>query len=180
MQTDEQLIDSYLKGEEHSLEVLIDRYAGHIFNFIRQYIKNGDQAEDLTQETFVKIWKHIKKFDPQKSFRVWLFQIARNTVIDFLRKKKEIHFSDLADEDGEIDFEDFDQDIEDILDKKEARGKIQELFESLPVKYKSVLSMYYQSEFNFREISEITGLPIDTVKSRHRRAILMIKKNLSE
>jgi RNA polymerase sigma-70 factor (ECF subfamily) len=178
MQTDERLIVSYLDGEEHSLEVLIERYTDHIFNFIRQYIGNQDQTEDLTQEVFVKVWKNIKKFNVEKSFKVWLFQIARNSTIDFLRKKKEIHFSEIEDEDGELNFEDSEQNIEDILEKKESQEKVKRLFDLLPVKYKSVLSMHYQSELNFREISEITGLPLDTVKSRHRRAILMIKKNL--
>jgi len=180
MQSDEQLVSSYLNGEEYPLEVLISKYARHIFNFIYQYVRNFQNSQDLTQDVFVKAWKNLKKFDLNKSFKVWLFQIARNTSIDFLRKKKEIPFSDLENEDGELEFEDSRQNLEDILEKRETREKIKELFETLPAKFKSVLLMYYQAELNFREIAEITGEPVDTIKSRHRRALLTIKARLIE
>ena len=178
---DQELIKNYLNGDVNALKELIGRYSNHIFNFIRQYVGDFEQSADLTQDTFVKVWKNIKKFDVQKSFKVWIFQIARNTAIDFLRKKKEIHFSDLENEEGDpIDFEDNAQDIEKIIEKKEVQEKIRKIFESLPENYKTTLLMYYQSELNFREISEIMGMPIDTIKSRHRRAILAIKKEIAK
>jgi RNA polymerase sigma-70 factor (ECF subfamily) len=179
MQSDEQLIDLYLKGEEHSLEILIDRYAGHIFNFIRQYINNSDQAEDLTQDTFVKVWRNIRKFDIKKSFRVWLFQIARNTTIDFLRKKKSILFSELVKDDGtEFDAVDESLNPEEILEKKSSEDVVAAALEKISDKYRSVISLYYREGFNFREISEIMDQPLDTIKSRHRRALRQLKKFL--
>ncbi len=181
MQSDEQLVGLYLKGEEHSLEILIGRHAGHVFNFIHQYVKNSDQAEDLTQETFVKIWKNIKKFDVKKSFRIWMFQIARNTTIDFLRKKKNINFSELEKNDGtEFDAVDESLNPEEILERKSSEEAVTGALEKISDKHRSVITLYYREGFNLREISEIMDQPLDTIKSRHRRALGELKRLLSK
>ncbi len=181
MQSDEQLISSYLKGEEDSLEILIDRHVGHIFNFIRQHVGNQDSAQDLTQEVFIKIWKNIKKFDAERNFKIWMFQIARNTIIDFLRKKKNIPFSELE-KYGREEFDAVDEspNPEEILDKKLSESDVAKALEKMTPQFRSVIALYYQEGFNFREISEIMDEPLDTVKSRHRRALQMLKKLLSK
>ena len=90
---DKILIQQYLKGDEKSLEILIARYLKPIYSFVYKNVGNPSEAEDITQEVFIKIWKNIKKFDQNKNFKPWIFQIAKNTSIDFLRKKKSIPFS---------------------------------------------------------------------------------------
>ena len=86
--TDEQLVAQYLKGDEKSLELLIQKYLNPIYSFVLQYTKERDEAEDLTQEVFVKVWKNINKFKSEYKFKTWLFTIAKNTSLDFLKKKK--------------------------------------------------------------------------------------------
>lgn len=93
--TDEQLISDYLEGDEKTIELLISRYLKPIYNFVYHFIGGQPEAEDITQETFVKVWRNLKKFKPEKSFKTWLYTIARNTAIDFLKKKKHFNFSDL-------------------------------------------------------------------------------------
>ncbi|MFA6919366.1 MAG: sigma-70 family RNA polymerase sigma factor, partial [Patescibacteria group bacterium] len=90
---DEQLVQQYLSGDEKSLEVLIQKYLKPIYNFVYRYVGDMANAEDLTQEVFVKVWKNIKKFDRKKSFKTWIFCIAKNTAFDYLRKKKSIPLS---------------------------------------------------------------------------------------
>lgn len=90
--TDEQLIKNYLKGDDNSLEILIRRYLKPIYFFVYGYTKDEQKAEDIAQEVFVKIWKNLKKFDKNKNFKTWIFTIAKNTALDYLKKKKSCRF----------------------------------------------------------------------------------------
>jgi len=99
--SDQILIRKYLQGDKKSLEVLILSYLKPIYNFAYRYVGSGQDAEDITQEVFVKVWRHLKRFDQNKSFKTWIFAIAKNTAIDFLKKKKTIPFSKFENEAGE-------------------------------------------------------------------------------
>jgi len=90
--TDEQLVASHLKGDGEALEILVSRYLKSIYSFAYRHIGNIHDAEDITQEVFVKVLRHLKKFDHDKSFKTWIFKITQNTSIDFFRKKKTIPF----------------------------------------------------------------------------------------
>ena len=90
---DKKLIQQYLKGDSKSLDFLIAKYLKMIYSFVYKNVGSQSDAEDITQEVFVKVWKNLKKFDQKKSFKPWIFQIAKNTSIDFLRKRKTIPFS---------------------------------------------------------------------------------------
>src|SRR3989338_5537868 len=102
--TDEQLVKSYLKGDEKALEELVRRYLPVIYNFSRKYTGDPDNASDIAQEVFVKVWKNLKKFDTSKNFKAWLFTVAKHTALDWLKKKNALPFSLLkeADEDGDF------------------------------------------------------------------------------
>ncbi len=91
--SDENLVTDYLKGDKKALEILIGRYLKPIYNFLYRYTGDVAEAEDITQEAFVRAWKNIRKFDRNKKFKTWIFGIAKNAAIDFLRKKKPILFS---------------------------------------------------------------------------------------
>ncbi|MCX6789783.1 MAG: sigma-70 family RNA polymerase sigma factor, partial [Candidatus Gribaldobacteria bacterium] len=86
--SDNEIVKRHLKGDEEALEFLVRRYLKPIYSFVCRNVGDADVAEDITQETFVKMWKNLKKFDQQKNFKSWLFTIAKNSSIDFLRKKK--------------------------------------------------------------------------------------------
>jgi DNA-directed RNA polymerase specialized sigma24 family protein len=154
MDSDEKLVELYLAGDEKALDELIRRYAGHIYNFIYQYIRSPQEAEDLTQ--------------------------ARNTVFDFLRKKKAQVMTDLGDDEtGEYEAPDTGPLPEELFEKKENDLRARRIIAELPPIYQAVLSLYYLNDMNFREISEALGEPLDTVKARHRRAMLNLKKELN-
>ena len=84
----EQLIANYLKGDQESLEILVRQYLKVIYSFVFRYVGNAEDAEDITQEVFVRVWRNLKRFNQEQSFKTWLFAIAKNAALDFLKKKK--------------------------------------------------------------------------------------------
>lgn len=182
--SDEQLIKKYLDGDEESLALLIERYFKLIYSFIFRSISNREEAEDLTQEVFLKAWSSIKRFDQQKSFKTWIYTIARNRVIDFLRKKKNTTISATVDEDGEA--QDILSTIADErisalaeLEQQELNEELMGVLSKLSPEERMLVLLYHQEEMSFREIAEIFKESVDTVKSRHRRALIKLKKYLN-
>jgi RNA polymerase sigma-70 factor (ECF subfamily) len=175
MQEDKKLIEKYLKGDEKALEVLISKYLKPIYNFIFCYVQNQQDAEDLTQETFLKMWRNLKKFKKEKNFENWLFTIAKNTCFDFLRKKRRNLI--LNAENLEI-VADLTPSLLEKMEKESLLEKLKKEIEKLPFKMKEVIDLHYNFGLNFREISEILGEPMNTVKSRHKRAISKLKRSI--
>lgn len=170
--SDEKLVALYLSGEEKALEILLERYLTVIYNFIYRLVLNKHTAEDLTQETFFKFWKNLKKVNPNKKLRPWLYVIAKNTTFDYLRKKKIItknidFWENLPDE--KIDpAENFDQKI--------LSRDLEKALRKLPEIYRAILILHYKNEFSLVEISQILKMPYNTTKSRYRRGLMILKK----
>src|SRR5689334_2448612 len=97
MESDVQLIEQYRAGDNQALAKLVNRYAESVRFFVTRLV-GKDEADDVAQESFVKAWKNLRKFNVKKSFKVWLFTIARNTSYDYLRKHKMVSFSTLTDD----------------------------------------------------------------------------------
>lgn len=181
---DEQLIGEYLNGDEMALEILVKRYLGPIYGFVYKNVGNIQEAEDITQEVFLKAWRNIKKFDPNKSFKTWIFSIAKNTSIDFLRKKKTVPFSAFDNAEGGNDILDTLVDpaplASELAERAERTGMLGEALGKISPKYRNIISLYYENQLNFREIAQILGESLNTVKSRYRRAIIALKELISE
>ena len=181
---DQYLINRYLNGDQKSLEVLIQHYLKPIYSFTYRYVGNRQDAEDVTQEAFVKVWRNLKKFDQQKSFKTWIFAIAKNTAFDHLKKKKAIPFSYFENEKGENMIVETLADPSplpnELLERTGVAQMLTSAMEALSPKYRMVLFLRYNDHFNFREIAESLDEPLNTVKSRHRRALIMLKKLLSD
>jgi RNA polymerase sigma-70 factor (ECF subfamily) len=183
--TDEEIIFLYKNGEPEAFKVLINRYASPLYNFTAR-LTNKNDAPDIVQEIFIKAWKNIERFNPLKaSFKTWIFTIARNTTTDFLRKKKNLLFSNIKKGENE-DIDSFTENIpDDDLLPDEALQKLQDsqflnkILEKLRPDYREVLVLHYQEEMTFEEIGEILGKPLNTVKSQHRRAIMELRKILN-
>ena len=180
--TDEQLIEKYLKGDKKSLEVLIKRYLKPIHSFVYKNIGNSEIAEDLTQEVFVKVWKNLKKptlslskgFDTNHgNFKSWLFTIAKNTSIDFLRKKKKETLS--LNEDLLFDKSDFIKSLE----QKDTLGEVHTALQKLSPNYRAIILLKNEGELTFNEIAQKLNEPLNTIKSRYRRALIALKQIIS-
>ena len=189
--SDEQLVINFLKGDKEALEILIKRYLKPIYSFVLRFVGKNQEAEDITQEVFVKVWRNLKKstlslskgFNPKKgSFKTWIFTIAKNTCFDWLKKKRPILFSELE---KEMEGKSFAENIPDtsplpneLSERIDIDNFLNELLEKLSPKYRTILLLRFNDHFNFREIAEILGESIDTVKTRYRRGIAILTKLL--
>lgn len=181
--SDEQLVWLYIKRkDERALEDLIKRYLPLIFAFARNYTGNQDNVADITQETFVKVWKNIERFDQSQSFKTWIFTIAKRTAIDWLKKKNALPFSAIQDEARDDNFAnslaDESPSIIERLAFQETSKKLSFALAQLPGAYNTVVNLRINDDLNFREIAERLKKPLNTVKSQYRRGISLLKKIL--
>ena len=190
--SDEQLMISLAKEDDlNAFEELLIRYEKPLFNYIVRYINDFHTAQDLFQETFYRVFKHRKSFNPDLKFSTWAYRIATNLCIDELKKKaRELEVS-LEDNrlNQEPSFLSRDREINKIpsnsspegkLMKKDLEEKIKDLVKSLPEKLKSVFILSEYQELSCREIANILEIPIGTVKSRlhhsFKRLVELIEK----
>jgi RNA polymerase sigma-70 factor (ECF subfamily) len=178
--SDEQLLEMSLDRDQNSYKELVLRYIKPISIFIHGYIKNEDETEDIVQDTFFKVWKNLHKFDSKNKFKPWLYKIARNTVLDQIKKKKALSFSYIdenSDEFSNIDDSIIEENnIGDKIDNIELLKKVKNQIDQIHPEYRSVLILHYEEELTFEEIGNVMNKPMNTVKSWHRRAINKLKK----
>lgn len=174
---DKILVEKYISGDETALKTLIDRYFPSIYNYISRLVST-EEIDDLVQDTFVRIWRNIKKVDFNKaSFKTWIFTIARNRVIDYLRKKKTISFSAMNKKDESFSESIIDESssIEDEILKTEDVNQLNRALDEIDEIYREILILHYQEDMSFKEIGQLLNKPLNTVKSHHYRAILKLR-----
>ena len=180
--TEAQLVTDYINGEGSALNILIKRYTENVYFFIYRLAGNTGDAEDIVQEVFVKVWKNIEKYDTEKNFKTWLFTIARNTSIDWLRKKRHIPLSAFDNDEGDNVLKDTLTDDEmlpdELAEKADDKIFLEKILQSLSPAHREVLFLHYNEEMTFDEIGTILKKPLHTVKSQHRRALLVLRKQL--
>ena len=176
--TDSQLIENSLSGDNTAFEMLVTRHISRIYNFIYRLTGEAEVAQDITQDTFVKVWKNLRKYNERFAFNTWIISIARNTTIDWLRKKRSYVFSDFNKEEGDS-FEDSLADIEalpdEIFERKEIEKTLQEALTHISIEQKTILLMHLSEGLTFEDISDIIKKPMNTVKSTYRRGILKLR-----
>ncbi|MDD3486945.1 MAG: RNA polymerase sigma factor [Candidatus Moranbacteria bacterium] len=171
-----------ISSDETAFSEIVDDYLKPIYNFTYRLVGDKDTAEDLTQDTFVKAWKNLDRFDRSKSFKTWLFAIAKNTTYDWFKKKKEISFSCFSDEEGNNPIENISsgEDLPDeILERSGLAEEMEKVLQKLPVHYRAILLLRYKEEFSLHEIAEILDEPYNTVKSRHQRGLGKLREALA-
>jgi len=176
---DKQLVADYLNGDDAAFDGLVERYLRPVYNFLYQLTNDQSVLDDLTQETFLKVWKNIKKFDSDKSFKTWVFTIAKNTAYDYFKKKKTIPFSNFIDAEGNNKLENIsDQDILplELLEKADAAKELEVALTKISEQYRIILLMRYKDDLTLQEIAEILNLPYNTVKSQYQRALAALRQ----
>jgi len=183
-ETDAEIILATINGDTSAFSALVKRYNRDVYGFAFYMVKDKSDAEDITQETFVKVWKNLKKFKPDQRFKSWLLAIARNTTIDYIRKRRHANFSDFDDEEGSNAIVDTLVDEEKLADEvaslAESAGQIGEAVKELPDIYRTVLALRYDGGLAFEEISNVLKKPVNTVKSQHRRALIALRRIMTD
>ena len=164
------------RNNESAYAELMDRYKKPVYHMILRMVRNVDDAEDLTIEAFAKAFRNLHKFKKDFTFSTWLFRIATNNSIDFIRKKRLETFSlntSYKDDNGEsvnIDIEDKNPDPQEETIKSQKRELIQMFVTKLPAKYQRLVRLRYFQELSYDEIAQELDAPLGTVKAQLHRA----------
>lgn len=183
---DYELVQRAMKRDERAFAELMDRYRESIYFMLLKMVNNKDDAEDLTIEAFGKAFKRLGQYTPQFAFSTWLFKIASNNAIDFIRKKRIKALSldgGFRNEDGEtmeISVSDDTPDPIETLERQERVNRMREVVTRLKPRYRQLIELRYFEELSYEEIAEELDLPLGTVKAQLFRArdfLYQIMKN---
>ena len=186
--TDHDLVALAASGSEKAYRELLDRYQRPVFSLIYRMVRDREQAEDLAQETFVKVFNHIESFNPKYKFSSWIFKIASNLTIDALRKKDlktvSLDGSRNAETPDEVDatritVESRDENPEEFLEAKELGEEIERAIGQLRPEYRQAILLRHVEGRPYEEIAEIMGVPLGTVKTFIHRARGELRETLA-
>ncbi len=180
---DSRNIKKALKGDQVAYRAILKKYHDQVYNLLYRMVHDKDEVEDLTQEAFIKAFNSLKNFNEEFAFSTWLYKIATNNCIDYIRKKKLATFSidkPLESKDGEYSFEIPDTTYEpdkDLIAGQRTRI-LEEAVNALPEKYRQVILMRHTEDKDYQEIADELKLPLGTVKAHIFRAREILYKRL--
>jgi RNA polymerase sigma-70 factor (ECF subfamily) len=168
------------RGDLNALSELIARYQNRLYRYVLRMVRQPAEAEDLFQQTWLKVVEKIRSFDGSRNFDAWLFTLARNLAIDHLRRIRpqsldepladSEHGDTVADRIPSRDHAPFDRAL-----ATERRTQISEAMAALPMTYREVLTLRFEDGMKIKEIAQVTGMPVSTVKTRLRRALEQLR-----
>ncbi|KFM94990.1 MAG: RNA polymerase sigma factor SigW [Paenibacillus macerans] len=180
---DARLVKLARKGDQGAFAELVDLYKDKLFHLGYRMLSNRHEAEDVVQETFLRVHKNWSRYDDKQKFSTWIYRIATNLCIDRLRKRKPSYYLDAEMNDQEgmdgytlIPGDDKTPETEYLL--SETQRTIHQAIAGLPAKYKSVIILRYLQEMSLQEISEVLDMPVTTVKTRVHRGREFLRKKL--
>jgi len=177
---DQELIKNFLGGDTSSFETLIYKYKDRVYTYIFMIVKNHDLANDVLQDTFIKVMTSLrkKKYEDRGSLISWIIRISHNLIIDHYRKEK--RFPTISNTDTEYDIfnnSNFsDANIEEIIVKNQIENDVKRLIDTLPFEQKQVVLLRIYGDLSFKEISEMTNVSINTALGRMRYALINLRK----
>jgi RNA polymerase sigma-70 factor (ECF subfamily) len=183
VQTDNELLQRYVNGDENALALLLKKHQRKIFSFIMMRVKDRALAEDIFQDTFYKVIDSLKagKYSEEGKFLPWVMMIANNLCMDYFRKNKRLPV--VVDSDGKdilnvLRFAE--ESKEDKLIREQTVKQIKDMIDLLPADQKEVLILRHYADLSFKEIAEMTGTNINTALGRMRYALLNLRKMIGE
>ena len=177
--TDAQLVSAYMKGNEQAISVLITRHKQKIYSFIYSKVFDRDVSEDIFQDTFIKVIKTLKRgaYNEEGKFIPWVMRISHNLVIDHFRKNNRMpKFENNSDFNIFSVLHDGSLNVEKTMIKEQVEGDLKKIIQELPDDQKEVLLMRIYKEMSFKDISEKTGVSINTALGRMRYALINLRK----
>ena len=175
--SDGDLVARFIEGESFRFNELVQRYSHRLLNFIFRIIGDRERSEDLVQETFIRVYRHIHRFDQRKKFSTWVYTISSNLAKNELRNRTRnplVYFQNLIkeweDDRRPLEFADRSGRPDDLFRKRHLRELVDQAVEKLPEHHKVVFVLRESEGKSYEEIAEITGCSLGTVKSRLNRA----------
>ncbi|MEI0739044.1 RNA polymerase sigma factor SigW [Paenibacillus sp. JTLBN-2024] len=172
-----------LKGDQRAFAEIVELYKDKIYHLAYRMLSNRHEAEDIVQETFLRVYRNLDRYDQNQKFSTWIYRIATNLCIDRLRKKKPTYSLDAEMNDQEgmdgysmIPSDNRTPESEALL--SETQQIIYQAIDSLPAKYKSVMILRYLQDLSLQEISDVLGMPVTTIKTRVHRGREFLRKKL--
>jgi len=181
--SDQELIRLYLNGNEASLEILIKRHQKSVFTAIYLMVRDRSLAEDIFQETFIKIINTLRtsRYNEEGKFGPWAARIGRNLAIDYLRKmKRDVTITDSQGNDIFSYLRIAEESIEDKIIRNQTEMGLKEMVKRLPEEQRQVLIMRHWGDMSFKEIADHTGVSINTALGRMRYALNNIRKMMEQ
>jgi RNA polymerase sigma-70 factor (ECF subfamily) len=181
--SDQDLIGRYMAGHESALETLIRRHKNRVFAYILMVVKDKELAEDLFQDTFIKVINTFRSgtYKEEGKFIQWVMRIAHNLIIDYFRKSKRIPIVENND-----DYDIFDkvklpvESVEDRMITEQIHQDVKKLIDYLPDEQREVLVMRHYADMSFKDIAEVTNVSINTALGRMRYALINLRKLVRE
>jgi len=183
--SDLKIIRRCKRGEEEAFQEILARYRTPIYNLCWRMTRNDEDARDLGQEVFIKVFRLLDRFDEEYAFHSWLFRIATNHCIDHLRRQR-LRFLSFERDGGGVDEEAVmqvpsdDPGPDELLQRREAVARLEEIIAELPPHYRVITLLRHDQQLSYEEIAESLQLPLGTVKSRVNRARLQLAQVLRE
>lgn len=171
--TDQQLIQAILAGEVEAYGQLMARYESKLLRFAGSIVHDDDDAADVVQESFIKIYQHLRAYDQKRQFSSWAYRIVRNEALNFIRSRKRTFFGEAA----EVVLTNLANLVSPELEYAglELRDRMGQALQALPERYRSPLQLHFLEEQSYKEIAERLQLPIGTVGTRINRAKTMLR-----
>ncbi len=180
MTTNDQVyINNILDGDTNAFTVLVDRYKDLVFTLALRMVKNREEAEEVSQDTFIKIYKSLNRFKGDSKFSTWIYRVAYNTCLDRLKKNKRQEYTVAIDEYTEHQVKTLENAL-DALEEQEKQLAIKKCLEMLPSEDSFILTLYYFEELSLDEISKITGLKPNNVKVKLFRSRIKLATILKQ
>ncbi len=181
---DQDLVQAYIKGDQSAIEILINRHRSKVYTYILLTIKNQPLAEDLFQETFIKVIQSLRggKYRDNGRFLSWVIRIAHNLIIDHFRKEKQMN--SVSNDDSEVDLFNSkklsDENIEELIVNSQIKAEIRSLINELPDDQREVVLLRHYGDLSFKEIADQTDVSINTALGRMRYALINLRKLIKE
>jgi len=177
---DAELVEQILNGNNNAFRFLVGKHQRLVLHVVGRIIQRQEEVEDISQEVFIKVFKQLKRFRGESRLSTWIAKIAYNTSVSHLRQKIRRGEQSYDEKPALIAFERDSSLNQKMVEKKEAKRYLMLMIESLPVNYRTVLTLYHLEEFSYKEIEQITGMPEGTIKSYLSRARKLLKGKLEK
>jgi len=178
------LVRRCLAGDEKAYRELVEMYQARIYSLALRMLRRAEDAQDVTQETFIRMFRALDRYDPERPFAAWLFSIASRLSIDQIRRRKlqpvPLTQRDRDDEEYTIDVEDTGPRPEEVTSHAEEEARTRALIDSLPPHYRIVVLLRHQQDLSYEEIAESLHLPLGTVKARIHRARALLRDRIEK